>query len=195
MRISQADASSQPPPNAYPLTAAMTGIGRVVSDRKTLLPFRLHSLPSSWVISRIIAMSAPATKAFSPPPVIIRQRVSSIKMLSIVSAISSNACALSAFIAFGRLIVMIPTKPFCSYFTNSTQILLKNTSHTYAVQNRHTYNNVPEPVPEEMGCRPPFPAACWKNPYLIFSTTADTPMPPPTQRVARPLPASRRFSS
>ena len=72
---SQASASSQPPPSANPFTSAITGNGDISMVRISAWPCTANSRPSSADIARIAAMSAPATKAFSPAPVSSSARV------------------------------------------------------------------------------------------------------------------------
>jgi hypothetical protein len=73
---SQASANSQPPPSAKPFTAATTGMGSAAITSITRCP----SAPKCRARSRsrpfISAMSAPATKAFSPAPVTMTPRSS-----------------------------------------------------------------------------------------------------------------------
>ena len=76
MRKSQLMESSQPPPSAKPLTAAMLGIGKTSRARKISLPFLPKASASAWDMVLIAAISAPATKDLSPEPVTIRQRIS-----------------------------------------------------------------------------------------------------------------------
>ena len=111
MRKSQLMASSQPPPRANPFTAAMTGIGNTSSARKISFPFLPKASPSSFVSVLICAISAPATKLFSPAPVMIRQRTASWSTPSSTAFRSSRTSAFSAFSAFGRLMVMMPICP------------------------------------------------------------------------------------
>ena len=72
--MSQLMASSLPPPSAKPLTAAMTGSGKLSIIRKTSLPSLPKASPSALVIVDIEPMSAPATKLLSPAPVRTTQR-------------------------------------------------------------------------------------------------------------------------
>ena len=67
-RMSQAMDSSQPPPRAKPLTAAMTGLLMFSSLRKTFPPCTPNFLPSTEEKPFISPMSAPATKD-RPAPV------------------------------------------------------------------------------------------------------------------------------
>ena len=115
---------SHPPPRANPFTAAMTGIGNVSMALNTSLPFLPKASPSAFVSVDISPISAPATNDFSPAPVRIRHLVVSRSTALNVASSSSRTALLSAFRAFGRLIVIIPTYPSCSYVTNSMMYLL-----------------------------------------------------------------------
>lgn len=75
--------------------------------------------PSAFVNVLISPMSAPATKDLSPAPVNTTALVASKSIASKVASISFNTSLFNAFNAFGRLIVTTPTKPSCSYVTNS----------------------------------------------------------------------------
>ena len=119
IRISQLMEISHPPPRANPLTAAITGIGSVSILRKISFPFLPKASPSSFVRVLISAISAPATKDFSPAPVRIRHLTASRSTPLIVASSSSRTALFSAFRAFGRLIVIIPTCPSTSYVINS----------------------------------------------------------------------------
>ena len=117
--ISQLIEISHPPPKANPLTAAITGIGNVSILRNTSFPVLPKASPSAFVNVLISPMSAPATKDLSPAPVNTTALVASKSIASKVASISFNTSLFNAFNAFGRLIVTTPTKPSCSYVTNS----------------------------------------------------------------------------
>ena len=117
IRKSQLIASSQPPPSAKPLTAAMTGSGKVSIMRKMSLPFLPKASPPCASMPDIAAISAPATKDFSPAPVTMTQRTVSVSMPSKVAFKSSSTSAFSAFSAFSRSMVTTATAPLVSYFT------------------------------------------------------------------------------
>ena len=114
IRISQLMASSLPPPSAKPFTAAITGTGKVSILRKISLPNLPKCSPCSLVITLIAAMSAPATKDFSPAPVRIIARISERSTASNAASISFSTSSFNAFSAFGRLIVMTATCPSTS---------------------------------------------------------------------------------
>ena len=115
MRISQAMLSSQPPPRAKPFTAAMVGMGSVSMARKTLLPCLPKASPPSLVRVLISPMSAPATKAFSPLPVMTRARISASAFTAETSSSRSvRTSEFSAFSALGRLMVATAMRPFFS---------------------------------------------------------------------------------
>ena len=66
-------------------------------------------------MSRISAMSAPATKALSPAPVRITTRTSSMSSISLVAWVSSATTALdSALSALGRSMVSVVIAPCVS---------------------------------------------------------------------------------
>ena len=117
--ISQLMEISHPPPNANPLTAAITGIGNVSSLRNTSFPFLPKASPSAFVNVLISAISAPATKDFCPAPVRIKHLTSLRLTASSVAFNSSSTWEFNAFSAFSRLMVMMPYAPFCSYTMNS----------------------------------------------------------------------------
>ncbi len=103
---SHASASSQPPPSAKPFTSAITGNGAISSARSVSWPLSAKSRIASIGIALIAAMSAPATKARSPPPVTSRQRApASASTTRVAAAMSSSTCGDSALSAFGRLMV------------------------------------------------------------------------------------------
>ena len=108
IRISQLMASS------LPFTAAITGTGKVSILRKISLPNLPKCSPCSLVITLIAAMSAPATKDFSPAPVRIIARISERSTASNAASISFSTSSFNAFSAFGRLIVMTATCPSTS---------------------------------------------------------------------------------
>src|SRR5713226_3041106 len=75
IRIVQESASSQPPPSANPLIAQIDGFPIVSSRWKTLWPKSENSLPLTGVCNASSLISAPATNAFSPAPVLIIARI------------------------------------------------------------------------------------------------------------------------
>src|SRR5271156_3313984 len=110
---SHASANSRPPPRAKPLTAAMTGIGRSSKLSITRWPRRVKSRPSTADIFAIAAISAPATKALSPAPVIISTRTdASWRTSRITRAISSSTSRFNALSAAGRLTVSVAIAAF-----------------------------------------------------------------------------------
>src|ERR671928_194691 len=74
--MSHAAASSQPPPSAKPLIAAIVGFGIVSSNRPASWPSAPHAFACSGSSSLMYLMSAPATNAFSPAPVSTTTRTS-----------------------------------------------------------------------------------------------------------------------
>ncbi len=108
--MSQATASSSPPPSAYPFTAAMVAQGMSSSMAVSTWPSSLNSRALQGVIGAISEMSAPATNAFSPAPVRMRARLDSAA--SRTACKSSRRVALfSAFSAFGRFTVRVAIGP------------------------------------------------------------------------------------
>ena len=87
----------------------MVGIGSVSSFLKISFPNFPNSRPSFTVMVLMAAMSAPATKAFSPAPVTMTALVSSRLILSITASRSFNTWTFNAFKASGRLMVITPT--------------------------------------------------------------------------------------
>src|SRR4051812_38853538 len=88
-RMSQARASSQPPPSAKPFTAASVGFGIDSSRRQHSWPSAPQAWPSSTDISVISLMSAPAANARSPAPVNTSTRAA----VSIASSRSRSRCS------------------------------------------------------------------------------------------------------
>ena len=79
-------ANSKPPPKANPLIAAMTGVVKFsTKSNKSSWPFAANLAPSPTLKSANSLISAPATKAFSPLPVII------ITLVSLLASASANA--------------------------------------------------------------------------------------------------------
>ena len=74
MRIVQAIASSQPPPRAKPLIAAMTGLPELLDEIEHVLAAQGVVAAAAGVCSASSLMSAPATNDFSPAPVRITTR-------------------------------------------------------------------------------------------------------------------------
>ena len=66
-RKSQASASSQPPPNAYPVTAATVGLRIWATAVIELCRGTERSTMSTYDMACISLMSAPAANTFSPP--------------------------------------------------------------------------------------------------------------------------------
>ncbi len=102
---SHASASSQPPPSAKPLTSAIVGNGASSSARITAWPRIANSRPSSGDMSRIAAMSAPATNAFSPAPVTSSTRAEASVAAWTAAPMSARTCGARALSACGRLTV------------------------------------------------------------------------------------------
>ena len=132
MRMSQLMASSLPPPSAKPLTAAMTGMGKLSIIRKMSLPSLPKASPSALVMVLIEPMSAPATKLLSPSPVRTMQRMVFWSTASKAAFRSARTSGFSAFSALGRSMVMISTAPCTSVFTNAIAFPFTSWAHTGA---------------------------------------------------------------
>ena len=102
----QAIANSNPPPNAKPLIAAITGLLQFSILLKTKCPLFDSSLAFSELKAENSLISAPATKDFSPLPVTMTQFtfLSEFKMSKTFSK-SLKTCAFKAFRLSGLLMV------------------------------------------------------------------------------------------
>ena len=122
-RMSHAIEISQPPPRAYPLTAAIVTWGIVSSFKKASLARRPIFLPSAGVAFTISEISAPATKAFVPEPVRITTLISLRSAISPKHWSSSASVSLfNAFSDFGLLIVTTAT----SFSTSINKLFIKH---------------------------------------------------------------------
>ena len=112
-------ANSKPPPRAKPFTAAITGVLRFSTKSNNNSCPLAASLPPSLILKSANSLiSAPATKAFSPLPVIIITLVSLDLSASAKALCNSSIVTLfKAFNLLGRftVIVVIP-------FENSDKI-------------------------------------------------------------------------
>ena len=115
--ISQLIASSQPPPSAKPLTAAMVGNSSFSMRRSSALPRWPQRRPPSRSSGYCSPMSAPATKE-RPAPVRIMQRTSR-SFSSVATTCSSSAITVlfSAFSASARSMVTMAMLSCFSYRT------------------------------------------------------------------------------
>src|SRR4249920_3159637 len=108
-------ASSQPPPSAYPLIAAITGLPRCSTMSKTCWPASANARALVGVCTASSLMSAPATNALSPAPVRITTRISPSSFRSSIARRSaSSVSAFRAFRTLGRLNVTVATAPLRS---------------------------------------------------------------------------------
>src|SRR5215831_15706531 len=97
-------ASSQPPPSAKPLMAAITGFPRFSMRSNRRCPMSEKSRPPAAVCSLSSLMSAPATKALSPAPVTMTtRRLSSAENSAIAASSSLSIARFSAFSTCGLL--------------------------------------------------------------------------------------------
>ena len=114
-RIVHAIASSQPPPSANPLMAAMTGFPIRSMRSNTCWPRDACARAPAGVMTASSLMSAPATNDFSPAPVSTTTRTASSCWRSRIAACSSSSvCAFNALRTLGRLIVSVATAPLRS---------------------------------------------------------------------------------
>src|SRR4029453_671505 len=97
-------ASSQPPPLAGPLMAAITGLGKRSILRATLLPKRMKS--STFPPEKAEPRSAPPQKIRSPAPVMMTERTASSVCRPVSAAFSSRISVSLMALAGGRLSVM-----------------------------------------------------------------------------------------
>ena len=120
---SQASASSQPPPRQNPFTSATTGTGSVSRRLMVRSAWLANARASSGVLSRISVISAPATKDFSPAPVINTARRLGCASSSTKYASKALSTSLfSAFKALGRLMVR-RTTPSLSTFSITASLM------------------------------------------------------------------------
>src|SRR6266540_1595222 len=107
--MSHCIASSQPPPSANPLTAAMSGfeIALIRSHSATRLLVSIEI--GVWTENSL--RSAPAANTFGPPVRTIARMLSSRSSSSSAATSSSISGPLRALSCFGRLSVMTPTGP------------------------------------------------------------------------------------
>src|SRR5919205_3785055 len=101
----QAMAISMPPPMAWPLMAAMTGLGNRSILRITLLPNRMNA--STSPPENAEPRSAPPQKILSPAPVMITQRTASSSRTELSASFSSRMSGSLMALAGGRLRVTI----------------------------------------------------------------------------------------
>ena len=112
---SQASASSQPPPSAKPLTAAIQGLCEPSMAWPSLPPISEKAAAWAGASSFISAMSAPATNALSPAPVTAITRTSSASSSSPATSVSSAMTRDdSALSAASRRMVTMAREPSCS---------------------------------------------------------------------------------
>src|SRR3989442_10881858 len=104
MRMWHPMAISQPPPRAWPLMAATTGLGKRSMRRTTLLPKRMKETTSGP--EKALPRSAPAQKILSPAPVMMTERTAGSLSTSDSAAFSSFMRSTLIALAGGRLSVM-----------------------------------------------------------------------------------------
>src|SRR5213083_987737 len=101
----QAMEISMPPPIAWPLMAAMIGLGKRSILRITLLPKRMKA--STSPPENAEPRSAPPQKILSPAPVMMTERTLSSSRTAFSASFSSRMSASLMALAGGRLSVMI----------------------------------------------------------------------------------------
>src|SRR6266550_4540223 len=101
----QAMAISMPPPIAWPLMAAMTGLGKRSILRITPLPKRMN--PSTSPPEKAEPRSAPPQKILSPAPVMMTARTLSSSRTEFSASFSSRISGSLIAFAGGRLRVMV----------------------------------------------------------------------------------------
>ena len=115
-------ANSHPPPKAKPFTQAIMGLGEFSILKNVSWPAFDNIMASalfSWLNSLI---SAPATKAFGPAPVMITDLIASFSYTSSIALFRSiKTAAFNAFSLSGRLMVMVKI-PF-SRFDNKVVMI------------------------------------------------------------------------
>ena len=84
------NASSEPPPNAYPFTAAITGLFEFSIKLVIKCPFFANFNASFLPIPCISLISAPAIKALSPAPDTIITLTSESDISSLIFDINSS---------------------------------------------------------------------------------------------------------
>src|SRR5688500_13591046 len=136
----QAMEISQPPPSAWPLMAAMTGLGKRSMRRITPVPNRMNvsTLPPANAEPR----SAPAQKILSPAPVMITERTSGSVSTDVSAAFSSCMSGSLMALAGGRFSVM--TRKDSSRVTSSVSYGIATDS--LDEDGGHRLRRVDEPV-------------------------------------------------
>ena len=119
--MSQASAISKPPPAAWPLTAAITGLSK---SNISVMP---ANPPSTWVSST--SPAAPAFKSHPalkkrPVPVKMATRKSGSSRKDTNALLSALVVAVSMALAFGRSRRISSTCPRRSSFTMSDMMIL-----------------------------------------------------------------------
>src|SRR5688572_18389623 len=131
---------SQPPPSAWPLIAAMTGLGKRSIRRRTPVPKRMNvsTLPPEKAEPR----SAPAQKILSPLPVMMSARTSGSLSTEDSAAFSSFMSVSLMALAGGRFSVM--TRNDSSRVTISVSYAIA--ADSLDEDRRHRFGGVDEPV-------------------------------------------------
>src|SRR5690606_25013690 len=132
-------ASSQPPPSAKPLTAAITGFGQaaIVCHMRWLLSSRM----SIGELSAIARRSAPAAKTRSPPVSTMQRTLSSSLSVTKCAVSACRSDWLSALRASGRL-SRISAIPAWGRSTSTCSMVLSSGSADGGGQFRHDLEQV-----------------------------------------------------
>jgi len=108
IRTWQLNASSQPPPRAKPFTAAITGLPSVSMRLIASWPDTEYSLPAMGVSADSSLMSAPATNALGPAPVMINAWTPASPPAAATARSSSRTVRLSSALSLsGRLMMIV----------------------------------------------------------------------------------------
>ena len=103
-RMSQAAASSSPPPKVCPFSAAMVGLQSRASRSKIRCPSRTQCrAKSNGAIGPQAVMSAPVQKAFSPVPVTMTTRTSGVLSSAAQCASSASSIGTVSALSFAGL--------------------------------------------------------------------------------------------
>ena len=116
-------ASSNPPPSAYPSTAATKGLGKARIAAQCRL--RRSTAPWALVLSAISVISAPAAKLPSAPHIITALQAGSAPNPSNNSASRPSMAVFNALRAPGRFNTSRTQAPFGSTITSSIPALLR----------------------------------------------------------------------
>jgi len=101
-------ANSHPPPKAKPFTAATTGLDECSILAKTSCPLLANTIASALFNPPNSEISAPATNALGPAPVMMTDLISLFFSISLSAVLRSVKTSLfNALSLSGRLMVMV----------------------------------------------------------------------------------------